>query len=227
MVARLSEYYRRDLALRKAHGALYAFEAPLVPFKTHVRKGSWHRWAAAAALFVTLIGVGWLYADSRATDRELARLMHDAVVAHLLYLSHPNQSLRLAHNLQHSSHTLTAALGRDVDAPDLSTLGFHLVGAQSFFSEVGTVVLFAYLDATGHRVSCYFRRVPRLGDTGYRHGKEAGLLVSYRLDQQLAYAVVGTLPAERLQQIAEAADATSKDDSDDGGTLTLPAAIPR
>jgi hypothetical protein len=150
MVARLSEYYRRDVALPKALGVPYASEAPPVPFKTHVRKGIWHRWAAAAALFLTLIGVGWLYADSRATDRKLTRLMHDAIVAHLLYLSHPHQSLRLAGNLQHSTQTLTATLGRDIDAPDLSTLGFHLVGAQSFPNEDGAGVLFAYLDATGH-----------------------------------------------------------------------------
>jgi anti-sigma factor RsiW len=214
MAARLSEYRRRDAALRKAFDEYPAHRAAPTPtMRLQIKTSRWRAWfAAAVTLCLAVIAGGWwLYSPSRAMNRELAALMQDATAAHFHYLSETKAGSGVAAIRRDISPKLKAAMGGDVRSPDLSAFGFRLVGVEEFPDGWRPAVLFAYRDVSGHWVSCYFQLVHGTRETGFREGEEAGLHVSLRLTPRLAYAVVGSLAAERLKRIAEAADEANDD----------------
>jgi anti-sigma factor RsiW len=213
MAARLSEYRRRDAALRKAFDEYPAHRAAPTPtMRLQIGTSRRRAWFAAVILCLAVIAGGWwLYSPSRAMNRELAALMQDATAAHFRYLREMKAASGVATIRRDISPRLKAAMGADVRSPDLSAFGFRLVGVEEFPDGLRPAVLFAYRDASGHWVSCYFQLVHGTRETGFREGEEAGLHVSFRLTPRLAYAVVGSLAAERLKRIAEAADETRDD----------------
>ena len=206
MADRLSEYRQRDSALRQAFNEISVPTAISLPRR--VRFFGWRTWAAAVACCAVLGGGAWVYADFLARDRELARFLHDAASAHALYLKHAGFVTGSAQ----VSPELTRLLGGESKSPDLSAFGFHLVGLRKLPDEERPAVLFAYRDRRGHLISCYFQLSHGDYETRFLSGEEAGFQVSYRLTPQLDYAVVGTLPVEQLQRIADAADAGIADD---------------
>jgi anti-sigma factor RsiW len=211
MADRLSEYQRRDAALRQAFNE---FPAPIAVSAPHrVRSFGWRTWAAAVACCALLGGGSWLYADSLAGNRELARFVHDATSAHILYLKQAGSDF--AGGPAQFSPQLTKLLGGDSKSPDLSAFGFHLVAMRKLPDDQRPAVLFVYRDSSGQLISCYFQLAHGSYDTRFLRGEEAGFQVAYRLTPQLDYAVVGTLPVKQLQRIADAADAGIADDSED------------
>ncbi len=152
-------------------------------------------------------------------NRELARLVHDATAAHIFFLSHPESGSGIAGSPTPFSPALTQLLGGDAKSPDLSAFGFHLIGLRRLPDVQRPAVLFAYRDSRGHLISCYFQLAHGSHETPFLRGQEDGFQVSYRMTPQLAYAVVGPLPVEQLQQIADAADAGIADDSEDDRPL--------
>jgi anti-sigma factor RsiW len=206
LAERVSGYRRRDSALRQAFNEISVPAAISLPGRA--RYFGWRTWAAAIACCAVLVGGSWLYADLLARNRELARFLHDAASAHILYLQHDGFETG---SIQVSPE-LTRLLGGESKSPDLSAFGFHLVGMRKIPDEERAAVLFAYRDQRGHLISCYFRLADGSRETRFLSGEEAGFQVSYRLTPQLDYAVIGTLPPEQLRQIADAADAGIGDD---------------
>ena len=213
MAARLSEYRRRDAALRKAFDEYPAHRAAPTPtIRLQITTSRWRACFAAVILCLAVIAGGWwLYGPSRTMNREPAALMQNATAAHLHYLSEAKAGSGVAAIRKDISPKLKAAMGGDVRSPNLSAFGFRLVGVEEFPDGLRPAVLFAYRDASGHWVSCYFQLVHGMRGTGFREGEEAGLHVSFRLTPRLAYAVVGSLAAEQLKRIAEVAEDTSED----------------
>jgi anti-sigma factor RsiW len=223
MMARVSEYRRRDDALRKAFGELRTPKVVLIRHKPglEAKVGRWRPWAVGIALCLALIASGWwLYSDSSALKHELARLLHDATAAHVLCQNHAGSRLGSAGSQKQFSPELTKLLGGAAKSPDLSAFGFHLVGVWKFPDEQRPAVLFAYRDSRGQLISCYFQLAHGRHETRFLRGEEAGFQVSYRLTPQLAYAVVGTLSVEQLQKIADAADTGIAENSEDDRNLT-------
>jgi anti-sigma factor RsiW len=100
------------------------------------------------------------------------------------------------------SARLSALLGTEVKAPDLSALGFRLVGLRELPAGNGPAVLLVYQDAVGHHVSCYFERLADNRETGFTRLTADKTSIVYRLDEHLGYAVVGALPVSSLERIA-------------------------
>jgi anti-sigma factor RsiW len=175
------------------------------------------RWVAAVFLGFCLaaISVGWWrHASWRATDRELESLFQDATIADLVYASRPVLESESRGIQQRLSARLPAVLGIRVKTPDLSAIGFRLVGALEFVTARAPAVLLVYRDDRGREVSCYFRRAQVDNESGFRRGQLAGAKVIYRLTDRFAYAVLGSLQPGELRLIAEAAYAQTGIDSE-------------
>jgi anti-sigma factor RsiW len=121
-------------------------------------------------------------------------------------------------DLTQVSPELARLLGGGSKSPDLSALGFHLAGVLKLPDHERPAVLFVYRDSRGRSISCYFQLAHGSYETRFLRGAEAGFQVSYRLTPLLDYAVVGTLPVEQLQKIADAADTGIADESEDDST---------
>lgn len=206
---RLAEYRRRDEALRLAFARLSADQAKHpTPRVIEARPRAKRRFPltiAAAVLGVTLGTTGWWYGSTILENRALATLAHDAVTAHLLYAGQPEQSPPLvSEDGERVSARLSAFLGTEVKAPNLSTLGLRLVGLHEVPSDGGPAALLVYQDADGREVSCYFKQLAENRETDFMRMAAARTNVIYRLDEHLGYAVVGPLPVSALQRIAEA-----------------------
>ena len=205
--ARLGEYRRRDEALRLVFARLSADQAKHpMPRVTRARSPDKRRFRlaiAATVLGMTLGTTGWWYGSTILENRALAILAHEAMTAHLLYASQPERSL-VIEDSEHVSARLSAVLGAEVKAPNLSTLGLQPVGLRELPSDGGPAALLVYQDADGREVSCYFKHLAENRETGFTRMAAASMNVIYRLDEHLGYAVVGPLPMSALQRIAEA-----------------------
>lgn len=204
--ARLDGYRRRDEALRLAFAAVAAGDGGQRRIdRLPARPAGFRRWAVAAAVMLC-VGMGaaaWWLAAQHADDRRvLAGLRQEALTAHLLY-EHRTDGLPAAPDgHQRLAARLSALVGSTVGLPDLAALGFQLDGMRELAAEGNPAALFVYRDAGGRHVSCYFRRVARDRDTGFDRYEGADANVVMRVDDGVAYAVVGALAPAVLQQIA-------------------------
>jgi anti-sigma factor RsiW len=206
--ARLAEYRRRDEALRLAFAELGADRAwrPLARLGKATARGKGRlRLALAAAVFGVILGAtaGLWYESASLKDRTLATLWREAVTAHLLYAGQERQSPVVAAERERISARLSALLEAEVKAPELSMLGLRLVEWRELPADRGPAALLVYRDADGRDVSCYFKRLADSHETGFTVKAAGGTNVVYRLYEHLGYAVVGALPANTLQKIAE------------------------
>jgi anti-sigma factor RsiW len=204
--ARLDGYRRRDEALRLAFAEIAgAGNGHRRLDRLSARPAGWRRWAVAAAALLC-VGMGaaaWWLAAQHADDRRvLAGLRQEALTAHLLY-EHRTDSLPAAPDgHRRLAARLSALVGPTVRLPDLAALGFRLDGMRELAAAGSPAALLVYRDAGGRHVSCYFRRVARDRDTGFDRYEGADANVVLRVDDGVAYAVVGALAPAMLQQIA-------------------------
>ncbi len=205
--ARLAEYRRRDEALRLAFAQLSVDQMkrpmPRVTQATSLGRHRFRLAIAVAILGVILGTAGWWYGSTILEDRALATLAREAVTAHLLYAGQPGQSPLVTGGSEHVSARLSAFLGAEVKAPNLSGLGLQFVGLRELAADRGPAALLVYQDADGREISCYFKHLAENRETGFARKVAGGANVIYRLDEHLGYAVVGALPVSALQRIAE------------------------
>lgn len=205
--ARVSAYRRHDDCLRQGlaplaedglSGRLWA------ALQTTAGDGRWVRWqlAAVAALLLLVVGAaGWWYQADRLNERLMADLVHEAVTAHMSYVSRaatpdglPDRS-RLA-------DALRRVVGDRAVLPDLASLGYELVGGEALDGPRGAAVLLAYRNHSGDLVTCYFGGRTGGGETRYAVRQSHGINVVSRLEGGISYAVTGTVAAEDLTNIA-------------------------
>ena len=205
--ARLTDYRRRDKALRLAFAELGTDQVQHLTARVRqasARGNDRFRLALAAAVLGVILGAaGWWYKSASLEDRTLASLAREAVTAHILYAGRGGRGPLAAEDRERVSARLSALLGAGVKAPDLSMLGFRLVELRELPADSGPAALLVYRDADGRDVSCYFKRLADNRETGFTEKAADETNVVYRLYEHLGYAVVGALPASTLQQIAE------------------------
>jgi anti-sigma factor RsiW len=180
----------------------------------------WARAAMAAGLLITgsLIGAGlaWrLLPGPEAVQASRGGWTQRAAVAHAVYVPevrHPvevNVATGSAEEQRAQEEHLARWLTKRLDMPvrlfDLRVHGFELVGGRLLPDAAGPSAQLMYQNGAGQRVTVYLRRPEPGTDAAFRYRREGELGMFYWVEEGYGYAMVGTLPRERLLAMAEAA----------------------
>jgi len=183
--------------------------------------------AAVALLIVGGIG-GWGAHDllpaltSSASAVLASSVFDDAIAAHRTFsveTRHPvevgvNEEARLV-------QWLSKRLGHQLTVPDLSALGFRLMGGRLLPADSGPAAWFMYEDGKGIRLSCYYLVVDGAGETEFQFREQNGISAFYWVDDGLAYAIAANAPRDQLLKVAEI---VYQQNSPDGAKAKLPPA---
>jgi anti-sigma factor RsiW len=170
------------------------------------------RWMVplAASIAWLAIGVlgGWLGNDwiGERPLAEASRLVAaEAVSAHRVYaveVLHPVEVF--AEQEEHLVKWLSKRLGHDIRTPDLSPLGFTLVGGRLLPAEGGEpAAQFLYEDRSGRRVTVYAALFPSGQETAFRYQEMGGAGAFVWLEPEMGYAIAGDIPREPLLAVSK------------------------
>jgi anti-sigma factor RsiW len=169
----------------------------------------WWTAAAAAVLCLGLGGAGGWYLGTPPregrTELAMSLLLQQAMASHAVYADDRRHPIEVAAaDREHLSQWLSNRLHRTVAPPDLSALGYRLLGGRLVATEHGGAsALFVYEDADGHRLSVLLRPMaPELH--AMRSDVAQGALNSCSwIASGMGYAVVTKAPDQTLDQIAD------------------------
>ncbi|WP_077960576.1 anti-sigma factor family protein [Ensifer adhaerens] len=166
--------------------------------------------AAGLALFVAG-GLTGLYAPTLLpTDREIQpiaaadSLPRQAQSAFLVYASEVRHAVEVgADDQTHLATWLGKRLDHPLSIPDLSSLGFSLVGGRLLPVNGRAGAMFMYEDGTGRRLTVLLGRNDDNRETSFRIDSTDGVETFYWIDGPIGYAVTGEVPRDLLQQVAD------------------------
>ncbi|OCP01718.1 anti-sigma factor [Ensifer sp. LC14] len=166
--------------------------------------------AAGLALFVAG-GLTGLYAPSLLPSDRSTRPMEtadslprQAQSAFLVYASEVRHAVEVGADEQsHLATWLGKRLDHPLTIPDLSTLGFSLVGGRLLPVNGKAGAMFMYEDGTGRRLTVLLGRNDDNRETSFRIEESNGVETFYWIDGPIGYAVTGEVPRALLQQVAD------------------------
>lgn len=206
-------------AYRSLNRGLRRLYAPVLeePVPQHLLPKSPRRrapvWRAAAAVAWMAVGgaVGWQLQPAvmtsvmaeAPTERDLVL---PAAFAHVVYAADARHPVEVSgRDEQHLVGWLSKRLGADIKAPDLSAVGYVLVGGRLLPSTDRMAAQFMYERADGLRVTLYTRRGLWENElSAFRYAQEDGVGVFYWVEGPMGYALVGGLPRQELLALSEA-----------------------
>jgi anti-sigma factor RsiW len=150
--------------------------------------------------------VGWLVRDAlierAGTPTTFAR---QAAFAHALYAADVNRPVEIWANEEKRLVTwLTRRLGFQVQAPDLTSAGYLLVGGRLVAGNERPTALFMYENAGRERLSLQVRKEARgSGEAAFRYAHENGIGVFHWVDDVRSYALSADVDRRRLLEIAQ------------------------
>jgi anti-sigma factor RsiW len=168
------------------------------------------RMAAAVALLIAGGIGGWgardlLPALTASASAVLASaVFDDAIAAHRTFSVETRHPVEVGANEEaHLVQWLSKRLGHQLIVPDLSALGFQLMGGRLLPADSGPAALFMYEDGKGTRLSCYYLVVDVAGETEFQFREQNGIGAFYWVDDGLAYAIAANVPRGLLLKVAE------------------------
>jgi anti-sigma factor RsiW len=232
---RYAQYAEQREALRAAFGAQPAEAIPTRLQVSHLlaqrhrrRHRQLARIAAAVALLV-LGGVGgWTARDvfpdlaSSASAMLASAVFDDAIAAHRTFSVETRHPVEVGANEEaHLVQWLSKRLGHRLIAPDLTALGFRLMGGRLLPADSGPAALFMYEDGKGSRLTCYYLSVDVGGETEFKYREEKGTSAFYWVEDGLAYAIAANTDRDLLLKVAEI---IYQQNSPDGARAKIPPA---
>ena len=206
---RIAVYRRQDAALHAAFDALLTEPLPrrLQDLLRHRRLPAMRRYAAVAALMMVSGVAGWqLHAQVAAERAQTTQLARVAAMAHAVYSPEVRHPVEVGADQEaHLVRWLSKRLGSNLKVPQLSGLGYALVGGRLLPGERGPAAQFMCQDIKGQRLTLYVRTTvePR-APTAFRFAQENGVGVFYWLDGRLGYALSGETERAELLRVADA-----------------------
>jgi len=183
--------------------------------------------AAVALLVVGGIG-GWAARDflpaltSSASAVLASSVFDDAIAAHRTFSVETRHPVEVGANEEaHLVQWLSKRLGHRLIVPDLSGLGFQLVGGRLLPADSGPAAWFMYEDGKGTRLSCYYIVVDAAEETEFQFREQNGISAFYWVDDGLAYAIAANAPRDQLLKVARI---VYEQNSSDGAKAKLPPA---
>ncbi|MET3591095.1 MULTISPECIES: anti-sigma factor [Mesorhizobium] len=167
-------------------------------------------WLSAAAAAVLMVGGFGGYMAGIGGGREGGandQLAEQAIAAHIIYAAEKRHAVEVpASDKDHLQTWLSNRLGLKLVAPDLAAEGFELVGGRLLPSgEHGKAAMLLYEDAKGERISLFVTAESSATAKGTYAAEADGPEAVYWLDKGYGCAVVGSLPRERLSEVAKSA----------------------
>jgi anti-sigma factor RsiW len=186
------------------------------------------RIAAAVALLIAGGIGGWGAHDllpgltSSASAVLASAVFDDAFAAHRTFSVETRHPVEVGANEEaHLVQWLSKRLGHQLIVPDLSALGFQLMGGRLLPADSGPAALFMYENGKGTRLSCYYLVVDVAGETEFQFREQNGTSAFYWVDDGLAYAIVANTDRGLLLKVAEI---IYQQNSPDGAKAKLPPA---
>ncbi|RRI05867.1 anti-sigma factor [Mesorhizobium tamadayense] len=179
------------------------------PARTPAWRSRWWLSAAAAAVLIVggfagyVAGTGGIGREEGADDQ----LAEQAIAAHVIYAAEKRHAVEVAaSDKDHLQTWLSNRIGLKLVAPDLAAEGFELVGGRLLpAGERGKAAMLLYEDAKGERISLFVTAESSEAAKGTYAAEADGPEAVYWLDKGYGCAVVGSLPRERLSEVAKSA----------------------
>lgn len=208
--SRLDAYRTQDAVLRGALDAAVSGPVPERLERAAHRPYPRYRLASLAAAALALIvgaGAGWGLRD--ALMDEPGNFALQAAVAHEVFVPEQRHPVEVAANeADHLTTWLGKRLGGPLAAPDLSSLGYRLVGGRLLATESGPAAQLMYEDADGGRLTLYLRTdVKDEPEHAWWFAKEGDIDVYYWVMDGRALAVVGAMSRAELEAAGDLASA--------------------
>ena len=169
-------------------------------------------WRAAAACLIFAAGTvtGQLLPSMRSASDETQMLAsasdisHQGKSAYLIYASEVRHPVEVgAEEQQHLATWLGKRLGYPFAIPDLTSIGFDLVGGRLVPVSGKPGAMLMYQDKGGQRVTVLIGHNPENRTTSFRMASADGVETFYWIDNEIGYAVSGEIAQADLQKIAE------------------------
>ncbi len=166
---------------------------------------------AAAVGFLVLGGIGgwtardlWRGLATSASAAFASTVFDEAIAAHRTFSVETRHPVEVAANEEaHLVQWLSKRLGHRVTAPDLTSLGFKLMGGRLLPAENGPAALFMYEDGKGTRLTAYYISVNRHGEAEFKYREQNGVGAFYWIEDGLAYAIAANAERGLLLKVAE------------------------
>jgi anti-sigma factor RsiW len=170
-------------------------------------RGGAKPWRAAVALVATLVlgvAVGWFAREallaSHGTPTTFAR---EAAFSHAIYAGDPGRPVEISGAEEaRLMRWLGRRLGVEITPPDLTAVGFSLVGGRLVAGNAKPMALLMYENPAKQRLTLQWRKNENANEAAFRYAHENGVGVFYWIDENCAYALSGNVERERLFAIA-------------------------
>jgi len=188
-----------------------AFPARLQAATRRSRGPSWPgQLAAVAASLIVGVAVGWVLrgpAPVLPVPTADATLPRRAALAHAVYTPEVLHPVEVGADQEaHLVKWLSKRLDQPLKAPDLSGLGFRLVGGRLLPGGEKPAGQFMYENTLGRRLTLYVSSdLDGNRETAFRFAQERGASVFYWIDGPLGYALVADMDRGPLLQVAQQA----------------------
>jgi anti-sigma factor RsiW len=213
--SQVSAYREQREALR----SLLAFKASEpIPARLRVanivaerrRFASRRKAMVAVALAWLAVGgvIGWSanawLAGTNLAAAQPDRTARDAIAAHKTFVVEVVHPVEVGANQeQHLVQWLSKRLGRPMQAPDLNSHGFRLMGGRLLPAGSGPAAQFMYENGQGTRLTLYVHAGENPA-TAFRFAQEGGVSAFYWIEDGSGYAITAELDREQLLGVAQA-----------------------
>ncbi len=176
----------------------------------------WQRMAAAVAFVTVGLGVGWLGRGQMVAvplaqapvaapaAPTLQAFAEEATQAHSFYANSRFEVEMGADNQDALNNWLSERLGRAVFAPDLSAIGYRLIGGRSLPAEGGAVAQYMYETGGGTRLTLFVGTPKADQHAAFSFVKHGEIASFYWAEGVLTYALAGRFERDQLMTIAQA-----------------------
>jgi anti-sigma factor RsiW len=212
---KVADYRLQREAIRAAFAARPA--EPLPPELSLARiilqrgRRPWRSWLVAASVVLALgLGVagGWFLRglpEAAGTRRAMALLEREALASHAVYAIDVRHPVEVpGTEAPHLQQWLSNRLDRTIVAPDLSLLGYHLIGGRLLATERGgAAALLMYDDASHQRISVLLRPMARSLTAPKNMLQQDGVNGCAWIVNGLGVAVVAALPKSDIERLVK------------------------
>lgn len=219
--ATLQAWKAQREALRRLHRPLLDEPVPAVMAQAADKAAArldqqdqWWRWGGIAAGIALAFVTGWFGSVQWRSAMDLAvgpgqNFGQQAAVAHVAYLPEMRHPAQVPTAQQERLvKVLSQRLGQPLKVPQLSALGYELVGGRPLPGPDGERAQFMFQNAAGEQVTLYIGALPGVAAsakaTSFRYTTQAPVPGFYWIDQGLGYAMAGQLSRQALMDLAHA-----------------------